>query len=128
MGESSGIRGNISRLENENKIAQDLLAKAQEYQAEKQNELEKEIKNLANNEKKIKEQKKQLQKISGGGDVIPDCPVCLERMTGQIFSCKNGHGICGTCKPRVRTCATCRDGEYISRSIGMEQMVRAIMQ
>ena len=50
--------------------------------------------------------------------LLPECPVCLERMTGERYSCKNGHGICGTC----------RTGLHIFRNTGMEQMVRAILQ
>lgn len=64
--------------------------------------------------------------MAGSDKAIPECPVCLERMTGEIYSCKNGHGICGTCKPWVRTCATGRTGKYICRNTVMEQMVRAI--
>ena len=59
---------------------------------------------------------------------IPECPVCLERMTGEIYTCKNGHAICGTCKPGVRTCANGRTGRYICRNRVLEQTVRAIMQ
>ena len=90
----------------------------------KENELETERSKLADNEKKIKEQKKKSEKMAGSDKAIPECPVCLERMTGEIYSCKNGHGICGTCKPRVRTCVTCRSGKYICRNTGIEQMVR----
>ena len=94
----------------------------------KKNELRREISKLKDNEKKIKEQNKKLLKMAGSDKAIPECPVCLERMTGEIYSCKNGHGICGACKPGVRTCATCRTGQYICRNTGMEQMVRAVLQ
>ena len=59
---------------------------------------------------------------------IPECPVCLERMTGEIYTCKKGHAIWGTCEPRVRNCATCRTGPYFCRNRVLEQTVRAIMQ
>ena len=79
-------------------------------------------------EDEIKEQKNKLQKMARSDRAIPECPVCLERMTGEIYSCKNGHGICGTCKPRVRICATCRSGKYICRNIVLEQTVRVMVQ
>jgi len=49
---------------------------------------------------------------------IPECPVCLQLMTGKIYTCKNGHAICGTCEPKVTTCATGRTGigKYIVKS------------
>ena len=42
---------------------------------------------------------------------IPECPVCYERFTGQsqVFQCQQGHFVCGTCRPRVNNCPTCRE-------------------
>ena len=94
----------------------------------KENELEIERSKLKSIEKKMKEQKNKSEKMAGSDKGIPECPVCFERLTAEIYNCKNGHGICGTCKPRVRTCVTCSSGKYICGNIVMEQMVRAILQ
>jgi len=42
----------------------------------------------------------------------------LQLKTGKIYTCKNGHAICGTCEPKVTTCATGRTGigKYIVKS------------
>ena len=81
----------------------------------------------------VDEQKKKLQQSFGPPQpplhLIPDCPVCFETMSppAQIHNCQNGHLICGTCRPRVETCATCRSGGYIGRAIAVEQIVRRAM-
>ena len=82
------------------------------------------------NEKIIKEQKRKLQEITGDVKAIPECPVCFESMSAetQIFNCKNGHLVCGACKPRLEECATCRDGQYICRATAVEQIVRDILE
>ena len=57
----------------------------------------------------------------------PECPMCLEDMKPplQIFSCHNGHLICGECKPKVidDVCITCRTVKYMGRATAMEQMI-----
>jgi len=147
--ENDIIKLNITKMENEKKEINDLLEQNktelnklklkekiilqrrkdnEDILKVKENELERERSKLRDNEKKIKDQNKKLLKMAGSDKAIPECPVCLERMTGEIYSCKNGHGICGTCKPGVRNCATCRTGRYIFRNTVMEQMVRAVLQ
>jgi len=147
--ENDIIKLNITKMENEKKEINDLLEQNktelnklklkekiilqrrkdnEDLLKVKENELERERSKLRDNEKKIKDQNKILLKMAGSDKAIPECPVCLERMTGEIYSCKNGHGICGTCKPGVRNCATCRTGRYIFRNTVMEQMVRAVLQ
>ena len=86
-------------------------------------------KELSENESIINEQREKLQKLCGADKIIPECPVCLVTMTSRtkIYTCKNGHEICGTCKPRTRACATCRDKKgYICRNIMAERMIRTI--
>ena len=66
----------------------------------------------------------------GDDKSIPECPICMETMTAQtqIYSCKDGHEVCGTCRPRMTACATCRDSQgYICRNITAEKMVRALL-
>ena len=60
--------------------------------------------------------------MAGIDKAIPACLLCTEQMTGVIYSCKNGHAACGTCKPGLRTCAS------TGRKTLMEQTVRAIVQ
>ena len=141
--ETDTIKLNITRIENEKRNACDLLEQIsnelkileqrkkinEDLVTAKVNELERERAKLVIKETKIKEQKKKLLTMAASdNNSMPECPVCMERLTAEIYSCKNGHGICGTCKPRVNTCATCRDGEYICRNTVMEQMIRAMVQ
>ena len=102
------------------------MNKARELLSQKADELQTEKRKFANNEQKIKERRQKLQELAGGDKIIPECPICLETMTAEtpIYSCKNGHLVCGTCKPRVKTCATCRSGKYIYRNTAVEQIVR----
>jgi len=59
---------------------------------------------------------------------VPECPVCLEEMNPptEIFNCRNGHLICGECRPNVANnmCTTCRVVEYTGRATAVEQMIR----
>merc|ERR1739838_1098416 len=132
--ENDTIKLNINKMENEMKEINDLLEQNKtelntlklkektilQRKKEHEDRLLKERSKLRDNEKTIKAQNKKLLKMGGSDKAIPECPVCLERMTGEIYSCKNGHAICGTCKPGVRNCATCRTGQYICRNTVME--------
>jgi len=59
---------------------------------------------------------------------VPECPVCMEEMNPptEIFNCRNGHLICGECRPNVANnmCTTCRVVEYTGRATAVEQMIR----
>jgi E3 ubiquitin-protein ligase SIAH1 len=37
-----------------------------------------------------------------------ECPVCMEYMTPPITMCKSGHNICSSCRPKLKSCPTCR--------------------
>ena len=97
---------------------------------ERRRKLESQILELNENEEKLKTQKRKMQDMTGQSQVIPECPVCLDKMTAttRIYNCKNGHLVCGTCKPRLSNCATCRDGEYICRATAVEQIVRGLTE
>merc|ERR1719397_1644931 len=121
------MKTEIDKLEEEKKNIEDSLKLTADT-------LSKKKRNYTEFEEEVQKKKSRLQagigtSSSQQSQLIPNCPVCLEPMAApkQIFNCKNGHQICGTCKPRVKTCATCRKGEYIGRAIAMEQMVRKIM-
>ena len=64
-------------------------------------------------------------------EIIPECPVCFIQMRApvHIFSCPNGHFVCGSCKPRIvrNKCAECRS-QYMGRASGVENMVRIAMK
>ena len=61
--------------------------------------------------------------------LIPECPICMERMKPplQISNCSNGHLICSLCRPRVNMdMCHCKE-MYTGRATAMEQMVRQIL-
>jgi len=63
----------------------------------------------------------------------PECPVCLERMAPptQIFQCRNGHLVCGACRPGLQPpiCPECRaDLTGMGRATAMEQFLRTIFR
>lgn len=97
----------------------------------KEKEVETFEKEFAEQEKKVKEEKRRLGEVVGldSSGLIPDCPVCLEPLAApaQIHNCRNGHLVCGGCRPRLNSCATCRSGDYIGRAIAVEQIVRKAM-
>jgi len=37
-----------------------------------------------------------------------ECPCCFEDMRAEIFQCRRGHLICGSCLRRLRDCPVCR--------------------
>jgi hypothetical protein len=51
-----------------------------------------------------------------------ECPICLNSATeGPIWTCKNGHHVCNTCKPRLVNCGSCRQ-PITTRSLQLERM------
>ena len=82
-------------------------------------------KELADTKLKILTKKQKVLNYLGITYPIPECPACLEPMVRQIFSCPNGHLICGACKPEVvgNVCTNCR-AQYGGRASATEEMVR----
>lgn len=37
-----------------------------------------------------------------------ECPVCLDCMVPPYLQCQSGHLLCGTCRPKVSCCPSCR--------------------
>jgi len=100
-----------------------------ELQAISKLEIEVKEKRLTELREKGEEERMKLKESLGfDGSLIPECPVCLDRMAAprQIYNCSEGHLVCGDCRPRVRRCAVCR-GRYTGRATAMEQVVRRIM-
>jgi len=90
-------------------------------------------KKIAKNKRKINDLEKAMQSRLEfpRGPKVPECPVCLEEMSPptEIFSCRNGHLVCGECKPKLTAnadsmCTTCRTVKYMGRATAVEQMIR----
>lgn len=59
------------------------------------------------------------RKISDGTQLYEQltCPCCLMvPWTAKIFSCKNGHTVCGKCQPLLESCPVCRESPVDTRS------------
>jgi len=91
---------------------------------------------LAEMQKKRENLKSMMRKRADGNDslcnLVPECPVCYERMNPsmQIFTCGNGHVICSVCKEKVEEtgskCINSCGAVYAGRATAMEQMIRQI--
>merc|ERR1719431_735429 len=63
---------------------------------------------LTEMQKKKEDVKKMMSQRGNGNDflchLVPECPVCFERMRSpmQIYTCGNGHVICSVCKEKVK--------------------------
>jgi len=55
----------------------------------------------------------------------PECPVCFHQLLPpkQMFQCVEGHIVCGTCRPKIQICPTCR-GAMTGRAHAFEQFLR----
>jgi hypothetical protein len=59
--------------------------------------------------------KKELEKLI-------NCPICFNLASvGPIWTCKNGHHVCYTCKPKLDNCGSCRQ-PFTTRNLGLERM------
>ena len=60
---------------------------------------------------------------------VPECPVCFERFQKDrpIFSCGDGHHLCGSCKSHrsVRVCPRCRK-RFTGRAIDFENHINEL--
>jgi len=124
--EARAIKQNVTALEEK---LEEEKKKFEAHVRTKQKEIENKRKELADKQKRIVEKQKQLQRgVGGGQEEVPECPVCFEEMAApvHIYSCENGHLICGGCRPRVRRCAECRDKRYKIRNLYAEKRIRAI--
>lgn len=61
---------------------------------------------------------------------ILECPVCLEiPKTIPIYQCINGHLLCRSCYPKVKTCPMCRralDGKHPLRNLTAEKLIERL--
>merc|ERR1719427_867840 len=65
----------------------------------------------------------QNQTNNGGR---PECPVCYHQFGPgeEIHQCYSGHIVCGTCRPNLQQCPTCR-GQMVGRATAFEQHLSA---
>jgi len=62
---------------------------------------------------------------------IPECPVCFEKFPkdGRIFSCSNGHFLCGSCMSHdsIRVCPKCKK-DFVGRAHDFEEVVNTLWE
>lgn len=57
---------------------------------------------------------------------LTECPICFERLSLPIQTCKRGHSICKNCRKTVSVCPTCR-GEFSTyRNTHLDQLIETI--
>ena len=57
---------------------------------------------------------------------VPECPICLESLVAprEIYQCREGHLVCGDCRPKVELCSECRhEAGYQARNRFLEQTI-----
>jgi hypothetical protein len=51
-----------------------------------------------------------------------ECPICFNSATeGPIWTCKNGHHVCNTCKPKLVNCGSCQQ-PITTRGLQLERL------
>jgi len=80
----------------------------------------KEGKNLL---KEVLQEAEELRRNLAG--TVPECPICLNQFEAEspVFQCSLGHLVCGSCRPRVKHCHSCR-GAMMGRAHGFEKFLR----
>jgi|ERR1712179_187031 len=127
------IQAEIAGTEKHLKETQNTLDKLKQQLEEHKARSEAE---LAEMQKKKDDLKTMMRERGNGydflGNIVPECPVCYERMSPpmQIFTCGNGHVICSVCKEKVEEtrnmCINRCGAVYAGRATAMEQMIRQI--
>jgi len=106
------------------------MLEKQEQLLEKQKQMLEEQKQTREKQKQMLEEQKQLEEHIRS--LVPECPVCYERMNSpmQIYTCWNGHVICSVCKVKVEEtgnmCINRCGAVYAGRATAMEQMISKI--
>jgi hypothetical protein len=52
-----------------------------------------------------------------------ECPVCKNYFRYSIIMCKNGHNVCGNCRPHLEECPVCRSRFLDCRNRTLEILV-----
>jgi len=121
------------------------IASTEQLLNETQNSLDKQKQQLEQHKARIGAEVAKLQKKKESlktmmrqqvvlRSMVPECPVCYERMNPpmQIYTCGNGHVICSVCKEKVKKtgtnmCINCCGAVYTGRATAMEQIIRQIL-
>ena len=89
----------------------------------KRKEMSEDLSSEQNADKKYRTSNETAQELL---DLL-QCPVCLDvPRAAPIFSCRNGHLICGKCKPKVSSCPICRSKDVGIRNVFVEKFVSFI--
>lgn len=56
-----------------------------------------------------------------------ECPVCFDYVLPPILQCQSGHLVCGTCRPKLTCCPTCRGPLGNIRNLGMEKVASSVL-
>ena len=72
------------------------------------------------------ERKEELRSVL---EEVLECPVCRDRVCGEVFQCHEGHIMCSTCRVRVLTCPVCRTLLTLPpiRNRALERLARVIL-
>jgi len=55
-----------------------------------------------------------------------ECPVCYDYVLPPIMQCATGHLVCGTCRPKLQGCPTCRGQPQWIRNLAMEKVAATV--
>jgi len=55
------------------------------------------------------------------------CPVCMDWYRGEIYQCKEGHLVCGSCKSDLSACPTCRAPMQSIRARAVESILKSVV-
>jgi len=56
-----------------------------------------------------------------------ECPVCMDYMLPPYLQCSAGHLVCGSCRPKIQHCPTCRGSVPSIRNLAMEKIANSVM-
>uniref|UniRef100_A0A0N5C910 E3 ubiquitin-protein ligase n=1 Tax=Strongyloides papillosus TaxID=174720 RepID=A0A0N5C910_STREA len=66
--------------------------------------------------------------VPASNDVLSafECPVCMEYMVPPLYQCGSGHLVCGSCRPKLNCCPSCRGPVPNVRNLAMEKIAATI--
>ncbi|MFH4977207.1 hypothetical protein AB6A40_003916 [Gnathostoma spinigerum] len=56
-----------------------------------------------------------------------ECPICMEYMMPPYLQCQSGHLVCGSCRPKLQCCPTCRGPVPSVRNLILEKIANTVM-
>lgn len=57
---------------------------------------------------------------------LASCPICADNLYPAHSLCRNGHGVCGNCRVKLRLCPTCQQDFVLERATLLNQIFEAI--